>query len=171
MCTGDGVWVGNALSIENPLIELLTNKGDSIKGLTLVGSGGSGQDDIFDPKYSGFLRIVSIRNLCHSTSQEDGWTAPSDEDFCQKICKLFGINTVALRMSPPDAEGYCSVEHDAANLIGTICEAKGIKRRIAMLDMSLPTASSADPEARVSIKDFDFICNYKCKETADSSIA
>ena len=164
----DGVWVGGALSIENPLIELLSDRSESMKGLTIVGSSEEKQDDIFDPKYSGSLRIVSIHSLSRDARDEQ---ASESAQFYQNVCKLFGLNTVALRMSPPDAEGCCSVEADAAELTSAICAHEGITKRIAMLDLSLPTTSARDGGMRISIKDFDYICSYKCKTAETSSIA
>ena len=167
----DGVWVGNALSIENPLIELLSFKGERLKGLTIVGSTDARQDDIFNPKYSGSLRIVSIHNVCQSSAGAGSSAPQNGQQFCQSVCKLFALNTVALRLSPPDADGNCAVESDAAELTGAICGFEGITKRIAMLDLSLPTASAGDGRTKISIKNFDYICAYKCKDAADSSIA
>lgn len=158
---GDGVWVGDALTIENPLIELLSDKGDSLKSLTIVGSTESKQDDIFNPKYSGALRIVSLHNICKGTSDKGGAASHNEGQFCQNVCMLFGLNTVALRMSPPDADGNCAVDTAAAELTEAICGFEGITKRIAMLDLSQKTAAEGDGRAKISIKDFDYICSYK----------
>ena len=170
LSSGDGVWVGGALTIENPLIELLSDRRESIKGITIVGSTEAKQDDIFNPKYSGALRIVSIHNVCQSGVGEGSFAQQSGEQFCRNVCSLFGLNTVALRMSPPDADGNCAVEADSAALTDAICGFEGITKRIAMLDLSQKTAAQGDGRAKISIKDFDYICSYKCKDV-ESSIA
>lgn len=163
----DGVWVGSALSIENPLIALLSEMGESLRGLTLVGSTDSGSDDIFNPKNSGSMRIVSIHNLCQSASGDSG----DGEKFCENVCRLFGINTAALRLSPPDADGCCRVDADAADLTGAVLGFEGVTRRIAMLDLSQPSAVSGDTRLKVPLKDFDYICSYKSRYAKDSIIA
>lgn len=165
--SGDGVWVGETLSVENPLIARLFERGESLKGLTVVGSSELRSDEIFNPRYSGTLRIVSIHNLRQSPGT--GTAGKSSEKLCQSVCELFGLNTVALRMSAPDANGLCAVRQDAAELTGTICGYEGIEKRIAMLDLSFG-ANDEENVTRVPISDFDYICSYPGKDE-QSSIA
>ena len=171
MSSEDGVWVGSALTIDNPLIELLSAMGERLKGLTLVGSTNSMQDDIFNPKYSKNMRIVSLHNLYQGSTDKTGYAKASGEEFSQSVCRLFGINTVALRMSPPDADGFCRVDPETMELTREICANEGITRRIAMLDLSQPSSKTDDGQLKISIKNFDYICSYRFPETQSSIIA
>lgn len=153
--------MGSALSLSNPLIEALYKRSAALRGLTIVGSADDKNDAIFSPKYSDCFKIVSVNTLHTVTpSKAGGHPSPTGAQYYDIICQVFELNTIALRLSPPDADGYCRVDEQASELTKAVVGFDGITKRIAMLDLSLPIAGAEDTRSKVRLADFDLVCGY-----------
>ncbi|MEG0875815.1 MAG: acetyl-CoA hydrolase/transferase C-terminal domain-containing protein [Oscillospiraceae bacterium] len=159
---GDVVWVGQGPQIPFGMLDELNAHVEDYHNVFFIWNCSTYPFDLLtNPESKGHVRMTSMFDLIFERmSQELGIMENSGNgyDHIYETLMMYGCNTFAVHILPPDENGWCNFGHYGCSNGNEIIHMPGVKKKIAFIDKTgvLPIHGERD-HVSVHISEFDYI--------------
>ncbi len=160
---GDVVWLGQASEIPADILDEMHSHQEDFKGVTLQWNcTNQSFDFLFDPSSKEYVRLQGYFGLpLERISSEMGICEylGCNFDYFNQCPDVHNINTMMVRLCPPDEDGYCNYGTYGVCTTSPIAKHPNVKKKIGIIDRTGNFPALGDRAiTAIHVTDLDYIC-------------
>lgn len=160
--SGDVVWLGQASEIPADLLDIMHEHQEDFEGVTLQWNcTNQSFDFLFDPSSKKYVKLQGYFGLpLERVSSEMGIFEylGCNYDFFNQAPGVLNINTMLIRVCPPDEDGYCNYGTYGVCTTSPLAKDAHITKKIGVIDRTGNFPALGDRELTcIHITDLDYI--------------
>ena len=158
--SGDALWFGAATEIPYAFLEKLHDRQDELEDVTLLYNVMNTPNSlVFDEEAHRHFNFVSMFCLPLERMAAEYGNAPFHscpfEFIPRTVSDVYGCNTIAINVCPPDADGYVNLGIYGISTSILSMRDPCIAKKIAIIDRNQPAAGGSRENVCVKLTDFD----------------
>ena len=168
--SGDNLWVGAATGVPYEFLDALYDLRDGLNNVRILYNvANTPFNMLFHPESKKHFHIISHFTL--PLERASGEMGIADFHSCpfefifRSVLDVYEANTVAIRVCPPDEDGYCNSSIYGVNSSVKIAKDPRIKKKIGVIDRTQSPAGGIRDEIALHVTEFDYLIEFDSEPT------